>query len=93
MLHAAGELLPFEQALHDSLPLIHAMPPPCCPAPHSAFGCTPVLLRYDGDLLSVAPAELGAPLHLVLVDLRAAKDTVAILAALQVRGVGVWAGE
>lgn len=40
---------------------------------------------YDGDLLSVKPAALGgAGLHLVLVDLRAAKDTVAILQGLQV---------
>lgn len=44
-------------------------------------------MTYDGDLLHVAPALLGGPLHLVLVDLRAGKDTVEILRALQ---VGAW---
>lgn len=46
-----------------------------------------MLMTYDGDLLHVAPARLGGPLHLVLVDLRAGKDTVEILRALQ---VGAW---
>lgn len=58
-----------------------------------AFGATPVLMTYDGDVLSVAPARLGAPLHLVLVDLRAGKDTVQILAGLQVRAGGLAAHE
>lgn len=48
-----------------------------------AFGCTPVLMTYDGDVLSVAGAAVAAPLHLVLVDLAASKDTVAILEGLQ----------
>ncbi|PRW33024.1 GHMP kinase [Chlorella sorokiniana] len=48
-----------------------------------AFGSTPVLMTYDGDVLCCEPATLGAPLHYVLVDLAAGKDTVAILAALQ----------
>jgi hypothetical protein len=48
-----------------------------------AFGQVPVVMRFAGDVMSVAPAQLGAALHLVLVDLRAAKDTVAILSALQ----------
>lgn len=51
-----------------------------------AFGSTPVLMTYDGDVLRCEPATLGAPLHYVLVDLAAGKDTVAILAALQVGG-------
>lgn len=56
---------------------------------------TGVLMTYDSDLLHVEPAVLGAPLHLVLVDLRAAKDTVVILEGLQVGvrmgvQVGVW---
>jgi mevalonate kinase len=48
-----------------------------------AFGRVPVVMDYEGDVLRVRPATLGAALHLVLVDLAAAKDTVAILAALQ----------
>ena len=50
-----------------------------------AFGCRPVEMTYDGDVLHVAPIALAAPLHFVLVDLRAAKDTVIILARLQVQ--------
>ena len=49
-----------------------------------AFGCRPVLMTYDGDVLHISPLQLKAPLYLVLVDLRAAKDTVTILSALQV---------
>ncbi|GAB4820149.1 hypothetical protein N2152v2_007195 [Parachlorella kessleri] len=48
-----------------------------------AFGQVPVLMTYNGDLLGVRPACLGAPLHLVLVDLRASKNTVLILRSLQ----------
>lgn len=48
-----------------------------------AFGSVPVLMTYDGDVLHVTPVSLGAPLHLVLVDMRAAKDTVIILSKLQ----------
>ncbi|PSC73195.1 GHMP kinase [Micractinium conductrix] len=48
-----------------------------------AFGSTPVLMTYSGDVLSVALATVGAPLHLVLVDLAASKDTVVILEQLQ----------
>jgi hypothetical protein len=40
-------------------------------------------MEYDGDVLRVSRAPLAATLHLVLVDLRASKDTVAILAGLQ----------
>lgn len=50
-----------------------------------AFGCRPVEMTYDGDVLHVAPIALAAPLHFVLVDLRAAKDTVIILSRLQAR--------
>jgi hypothetical protein len=42
-------------------------------------------MTYDGDVLGVEGARVGAPLHLVLVDLRAAKSTVEILSALQAR--------
>lgn len=48
-----------------------------------AFGSVPVVMEYSGDVLKVRPAALGATLHLVLVDLCAAKDTVRILEALQ----------
>ena len=52
-----------------------------------AFGCRPVEMTYDGDVLHVAPIALAAPLHFVLVDLRAAKDTVIILSRLQVQSL------
>ncbi|KAL4857393.1 hypothetical protein ACK3TF_002272 [Chlorella vulgaris] len=48
-----------------------------------AFGRTPVLMTYDGDVLGVQGAAVGAALHLVLVDLAASKDTVIILEQLQ----------
>ncbi len=49
-----------------------------------AFGQVPMLMTFEGDSLGVQRLALGAALYLVLVDLRASKDTVAILAALQV---------
>ncbi len=49
-----------------------------------AFGMVAVLMTYDGDLLHVRRIPNRSPLHLVLVDLGAAKDTVAILHGLQV---------
>lgn len=48
-----------------------------------AYGRVPVVLTFKGDVLRVTPAKLGAMLHLVLVDLKASKNTVKILAALQ----------
>ena len=74
------------------------LPPPPPPSPQCgkmdqacAFGALPVLMAYDGDVLGVAGAPVAAPLHFVLVDLRAAKDTVAILAGLQVGWIGLGA--
>lgn len=84
----SGQLLAHPPAT-AAPPRPHPAPPQCGKMDQAcAFGSTPVLMTYDGDVLSVAPARLGAPLHLVLVDLRAGKDTVAILAALQVGGAG-----
>lgn len=40
-------------------------------------------MGYDGDVVKVESASLACPLHLVLVNLRASKDTVAILHGLQ----------
>lgn len=48
-----------------------------------AFGSVPVVMEYRGDVLKVRPARLAATLHLVLVDLKASKNTVRILNALQ----------
>ncbi|KAG2443146.1 hypothetical protein HYH02_009557 [Chlamydomonas schloesseri] len=48
-----------------------------------AYGSVPVLMNFDGDILSVDRVPLAAPLHLVLVDLKAAKDTTTILRSLQ----------
>ena len=44
---------------------------------------TMVTMTYDGDLLHVEQIDVAADVHLVLVDLRAAKSTVAILGGLQ----------
>jgi galactokinase len=44
-----------------------------------AFGSRAILMTFDGDRLETAELAVGADLHLVLVDLRAHKDTVRIL--------------
>jgi galactokinase len=49
-----------------------------------AFGVKPVLMTFDGDSLEVdEEVEIGGPLHLIIVDLCAAKNTSAILSDLQ----------
>lgn len=47
-----------------------------------AYGGRPVLMTFDGDRIDVRELRVGADLHLVVVDLKAGKDTKAILAAL-----------
>ncbi|MGB1250109.1 MAG: mevalonate kinase family protein [Candidatus Promineifilaceae bacterium] len=47
-----------------------------------AFGVRPILMTFDGDDLDVQPVAIGAPIHLIIVDLGAAKDTPKILADL-----------
>lgn len=47
-----------------------------------AFGRRTTRLDFDGDAFDVRPIRVGAPLHLLVVDLRAAKDTRRILADL-----------
>lgn len=54
--------------------------PPARPAFCSALA--QVLMEFDGDKVSSRPLLPGGPLHLVIVDLGAAKDTVRILAGL-----------
>jgi galactokinase len=44
-----------------------------------AFGKQPVLMTFDGDSLETRPLTVAAPLHFVLVDLQAHKDTRRIL--------------
>lgn len=44
-----------------------------------AYGRGVVSMRFDGDVLDVAPVEVGADLHLVFADLNACKDTITIL--------------
>lgn len=44
-----------------------------------AFGARPVLMEFDGDGLAVKELLVGGEVHLVLVDLRAHKDTARIL--------------
>jgi galactokinase len=46
-----------------------------------AYG-TPVLMRFDGDLLDVDPLRVGAHFPLLIVDLHGNKDTIEILRAL-----------
>ncbi|GIL46213.1 hypothetical protein Vafri_3252 [Volvox africanus] len=48
-----------------------------------AYGSVPVLMTFDGDILTVDRVQLAVSLHLVLVDLKAAKDTTTILKSLQ----------
>jgi galactokinase len=48
-----------------------------------AFGTVPVIMMYDGNLLKVTPARLSGSFYIVLVDLKASKDTVEILSSLQ----------
>ncbi|GFR46963.1 hypothetical protein Agub_g8615 [Astrephomene gubernaculifera] len=48
-----------------------------------AYGSVPVLMTFDADILTVQRVQLAAPLHLVLVDLGATKDTTTILRSLQ----------
>ncbi|GBG33890.1 Glucose-1-phosphate thymidylyltransferase [Hondaea fermentalgiana] len=48
-----------------------------------AFGSTPVLMTYDGEFTGVQKITVGLELHFVIVDLCAAKSTVAILDGLR----------
>jgi len=47
-----------------------------------AFGQTVTALAFDGDDLAVEEVAVGGPLHLLVVDLRAGKDTRRILSDL-----------
>ena len=47
-----------------------------------AFGNRPVLMTFDGDRLETAELHTAADLHFVIVDLRAQKNTMEILARL-----------
>ncbi len=47
-----------------------------------AFGKWPVLMTFDGDRLDTEKLSTNRDLHFVIVDLRARKDTVKILARL-----------
>lgn len=48
-----------------------------------AFGSVPVSLTFDGDVVHVDTVQLATSLFILIVDLRASKDTVTILSALQ----------
>jgi UTP-glucose-1-phosphate uridylyltransferase/mevalonate kinase len=47
-----------------------------------AFGHRAVLMAFDGDHLDASEIRVGADLHFVIVDLQAGKDTMKILAQL-----------
>ena len=47
-----------------------------------AYGRTTTCLTFDGDRFDVVPVAVGAPIHLLVVDLARAKDTRRILADL-----------
>ena len=47
-----------------------------------AFGRAPVRMRFDGDCVDASPLSVGGPIHMVVVDLAAGKDTTAILQGL-----------
>eukprot|EP00301_Raphidiophrys_heterophryoidea_P024930 c823_g1_i1.p1 GENE.c823_g1_i1~~c823_g1_i1.p1 ORF type:complete len:681 (+),score=196.51 c823_g1_i1:54-2045(+) len=48
-----------------------------------AFGSRPVSMTYDGEFVDAHAIAVAKPIHLVVVDLCAAKDTVIILKELQ----------
>ncbi|GAX77268.1 hypothetical protein CEUSTIGMA_g4714.t1 [Chlamydomonas eustigma] len=48
-----------------------------------AFGSVPVLMTFDADILHIEKVALKGSLYLVLVDLKASKDTTVILKSLQ----------
>jgi mevalonate kinase len=49
-----------------------------------AYGVKPILMKFDGDVLEVEETiHVGSPIHMILVDLHASKDTASILADLQ----------
>jgi galactokinase len=54
-----------------------------------AYGAVPVLMTFDADVLHIDTVSLPegplGMLHLVLVDLKASKDTTSILKSLQVQ--------
>ena len=47
-----------------------------------AYGSRPVMMEFDGDSLEVTELACGADFHFIVVDLKARKDTVKILADL-----------
>ena len=47
-----------------------------------AFGQRPMLMTFDGEILHVDDIPVKHPLHFFIVDLRASKDTMEILAKL-----------
>ncbi len=47
-----------------------------------AYGQRPVLMNFDGDHISVEELALGGDIHMVIVDLKASKDTREILNSL-----------
>jgi UTP-glucose-1-phosphate uridylyltransferase len=47
-----------------------------------AYGNRPVIMTFDGDRLDVQELNVPAPLHYVIVDLKASKDTKEILSKL-----------
>jgi galactokinase len=47
-----------------------------------AYGQRAIELGFDGDAMSVTPLAVGQPMHLLIVDLRHAKDTRRILSDL-----------
>jgi UTP-glucose-1-phosphate uridylyltransferase/mevalonate kinase len=47
-----------------------------------AYGNKPILMRFDGDSIDIDELVVGADIPMVIVDLRAQKNTMKILAAL-----------
>jgi UTP-glucose-1-phosphate uridylyltransferase/mevalonate kinase len=47
-----------------------------------AYGNKPILMRFDGDAIDIDELVVGADLDMVIVDLRARKNTIKILASL-----------
>ncbi|MBR1440573.1 MAG: hypothetical protein IJ589_05040 [Lachnospiraceae bacterium] len=47
-----------------------------------AYGVNPVRMIFEGTEISVKPLKISAPMHFVVADLKASKDTIKILADL-----------
>ena len=85
---AFGQLYGLDLSIRDEMELAHlgetTTPSKCGRMDQGcAYGTRPILMKFDGNDLHVDPLQVTKPIHLILVDLKASKDTPAILRDLQ----------